>query len=175
MMRHGTLKLLLCCVVLVVVAGCSGNSEAPEPLVVGNSAPNFTLTSMDGTVVNSNTLKGQVVVLNFWATWCLPCMSEIPELKEFAANSRAKVLGIALDKEGRAAVEPFVAQHKINYTVLLGDEETFERFNGLGIPYTLVLDQSQRVVKIYRGPTTRESLEADLKGIDSGTLVSGTR
>jgi thiol-disulfide isomerase/thioredoxin len=174
-MRPRKLKLFFCSLVLGVVTGCSGNSEAPQTVVVGNNAPDFELTALDGTVVKGEALKGQIVVLNFWATWCQPCMTEIPELKEFAANSRAKVVGIALDKEGRTAVEPFVAQHKINYTVLLGDEDTFERFNGLGIPYTLVLDQSQRVLRIYRGPTTRESLEADLKGIDAGTLISGGR
>jgi thiol-disulfide isomerase/thioredoxin len=172
-MRHLTLKLF--CALVLFVTACSSNSEEPQTVVVGNNAPDFALTSLDGTVVKGESLKGQIVVLNFWATWCQPCMSEIPELKEFAANSRAKVLGIALDTEGRAAVEPFVAQHKINYTVLLGDNDTFERFNGLGIPYTLVLDQSQRIVRIYRGPTTRASLEADLKGIAGGTLASEKR
>jgi thiol-disulfide isomerase/thioredoxin len=169
-MRLPMLKLFFCTLVLVMATGCSGADEtSPENVVVGSNAPDFALVSLDGTTVKGQALKGNVVVLNFWATWCQPCMTEIPELKEFAATSRAKVIGIALDQDGRQAIEPFVEQHKINYTVLLGDEDIFQRFNGLGIPYTLVLDQSQRIVKIYRGPTTRESLEEDLKEIERGT------
>jgi hypothetical protein len=53
--------------------------------------------------------------------------------------------------------------------VLVGNEEVFQRFNGLGIPYTLLLDPSQRIVKIYRGPTTMAALEQDLKAIGQGT------
>jgi thiol-disulfide isomerase/thioredoxin len=163
-------KILLCFIALVTAVSCSsGGDSHPENVVVGNNAPDFSLTSLDGTTVKGEALKGNVVVLNFWATWCQPCMSEIPELKELAATSKVKVIGIALDQEGRPAVAPFVAQHQINYTVLLGDEDIFQRFNGLGIPYTLLLDQSQRIVKIYRGPTTRESIENDLKQIERGT------
>ena len=168
-MKLSKWKIVLCSIALLTAAACSGGDAQPENVVVGNNAPDFALTSLDGTTVKGDTLKGNVVVLNFWATWCQPCMTEIPELKEFAATSKVKVIGIALDEEGRPAVEPFVTQHKINYTVLLGDQNIFQRFNGMGIPYTLVLDQSQRIVKIYRGPTTKESLENDLKQIERGT------
>lgn len=169
-MRQRNLTVLLCSMVLLVEIGCGGSANSkPENVIVGNNAPDFALTSLDGTTVKGQALKGNIVVLNFWATWCQPCMTEIPELMEFAATSRAKVIGIALDEDGRQAVEPFVAQHKINYTVLLGDQDIFQQFNGLGIPYTLVLDQSQRIVRIYRGPATRKSLEEDLKQIEPGT------
>ena len=171
-MKLSKLKILLCSIALLTAFACSSGGDAPENVVVGSSVPDFALTSLDGTTVKGEALKGNVVVLNFWATWCQPCMTEIPELKELAATSKVKVIGIALDQEGRQAVEPFVAQHQINYTILLGDEEIFQRFNGLGIPYTLVLDQSQRIVKIYRGPTTRESIEDDLKQIEQGTQLS---
>lgn len=163
-----SLALFLCEMVLVTMAGCGAGSN-PENVVVGNQAPDFALTSLDGTTLDSKSLKGNVVVVNFWATWCQPCMSEIPELKEFAASSPAKVVGIALDEDGLKAVKPFVESHRINYTVLLGDQDIFQQFNGLGIPYTLVLDRSQRIVKIYRGPATKASLEEDLKVIARGT------
>jgi thiol-disulfide isomerase/thioredoxin len=167
-MRSLALSFFLCALLIGAMPGCGADSN-PENVVVGNRAPEFALTSLDGTTVNSDSLKGNVVVLNFWATWCQPCMSEIPELKEFAADFKVKVVGIALDENGVNAVKPFVENHRINYTVLLGDEDLFQRFNGLGIPYTLVLDRSQRIVRIYRGPTTKASLEADLKMIEQGT------
>jgi thiol-disulfide isomerase/thioredoxin len=157
--------------------GCGGGGSEirPEDVVVGNTVPDFSLKSLDGKTFNKSSLKGDVVVLNFWATWCQPCMSEIPELKEFAANSKVKVIGVALDETGWDTIKPFVESHGINYTVLLGDQDIFQQFNGVGIPYTLVLDRSQRIVKIYRGPATREALEEDLGRIEPDTHPGGVR
>jgi len=165
----------ICCLFVLVffLSGCGAADPDPASVVVGAQAPSFSLTSLDGTTVNSSGLKGSVVVVNFWATWCQPCMGEIPELKEFAASAKAKVVGIALDEGGLKAVKPFVESHGINYMVVLGDQDLFQRFNGLGIPYTLVLDRSQRIVKIYRGPATKASLEEDLKTIDQVTEIGG--
>jgi thiol-disulfide isomerase/thioredoxin len=156
-----------CClfVLALSVSDCGTREPDPASVVVGSQAPSFSLTSLDGTTVKSSALKGSVVVLNFWATWCQPCMSEIPELKQLAAGSKVKVVGIALDQAGVKTIKPFVNSNNITYTVLVGDEEVFQRFNGVGIPYTLVLDPSQRIVKIYRGPTTRVAIEQDLKTI----------
>src|SRR5438128_1354639 len=167
---------MFCCLFILVLflSGCGTSDRDPANVVVGSQAPSFSLTSLDGTTVKSSTLKGSVVVLNFWATWCQPCMGEIPELKQLAAESNAKVIGIALDQDGLKTIKPFVASNHINYTVLVGDEEVFQRFNGLGIPYTLVLDPTQRIVKIYRGPTTKVALETDLKAIgQTAELLSG--
>jgi thiol-disulfide isomerase/thioredoxin len=105
------------------------------------------------------------VIPNFWATWCQPCLKEIPELKKLAAESKVQIVGIALDKSGLKAVGPFVERHGINYAILLGDQETFQRFDGFGIPHTLVLDSSYKVFKVYRGAVTREALEKDLQAI----------
>ena len=159
-------------VLALLLTGCGTSDPDPASVVVGSQSPSFSLMSLDGTTVKSSDLKGGVVVLNFWATWCQPCMSEIPELKQMATSSKAKVIGIALDQEGLKTIKPFVASNNINYTVLVGDEEVFQRFNGVGIPYTLVLDPSQRIVKIYRGPTTKAALEQDLKTINQGTQLS---
>lgn len=168
-MRSLILKLFCCLFVFVILSGCSASDPDPESVVVGNQAPTFSLTALDGTTVRSSSLKGSPVVLNFWATWCQPCMGEIPDLKQVAANSKVKVISIALDQEGLKTIKPFVESNNINYTVLVGDEEVFQRFNGIGIPYTLVLDPSQRIVKIYRGPATKESLEQDLRTMSPGT------
>lgn len=166
-------NLLAIAVILLslVALGACGSAQAinPEDVVVGNTIPDFSLISLEGKTIDKDSLKGEIVVLNFWASWCTPCMTEIPELKELAANSNAKVIGIALDETGLETVKPFVQAHQINYTVMVGDQDLFQQFNGVGIPYTLVLDRSQKIVKIYRGPTDRESLEADLKKIQQGS------
>ena len=145
--------------------GCSG----PDVVKEGEEAPEFRLQSLDGTWVESDSFKGDVLILNFWATWCVPCLKEIPELKELAADSDVQIVGIALDQDGHKAVARFVERHGIEYTILLGNDEVFQRFDGFGIPYTLVLDASYKVVRRYRGPFTRESLEQDLQGIAQGT------
>jgi cytochrome c biogenesis protein CcmG/thiol:disulfide interchange protein DsbE len=168
-MRSLVLKFFCCLFIFAVLAGCGASDPEPENVVVGNRAPTFSLTAVDGTTLKSSSLKGSPVVLNFWATWCQPCMGEIPDLKQVAASSKAKVVSIALDQEGLKTIKPFVESNEINYTVLVGDEEVFQRFNGIGIPYTLVLDPSQRIVRIYRGPATKESLEQDLRAIGQGT------
>jgi thiol-disulfide isomerase/thioredoxin len=163
------------CLIAAGLQGCAGSpSVRPEDVVVGNTIPNFSLESLDGKTVDKDSLKGEVVVLNFWASWCAPCASEIPDLKAVAAGKRAKVVAVALDEAGRETVKPFAESHGINYTVLFGDQEVFQQFNGVGIPYTLVLDRAQRIVKIYRGPVSRESLESDLRSAEQGAVALST-
>lgn len=166
-MRPLALRLSMGLLLAACLAGC-GETHDPATVVVGNRAPDFALVARDGTTVKSNSLKGEIVVLNFWATYCQPCRTEIPELNQVAASSKAKVVGISLDQGGAEVVRAFEkdANLALNYTVLFGDEEVFQRFNGVGIPYTLVLDRSQRIAKIYRGPVDRETLERDLATID---------
>jgi len=167
-MRKLSRRLCLC-LLLALCAGC-GDSGDPESVAVGERAPNFSLQARDGSTLKSNSLKGEVVVLNFWATYCAPCRHEIPELNEFAARSGAKVIGISLDQSGPQAVRQYEQSEnlKLNYTVVFGDEGVFQRFNGVGIPYTLVLDREQRIVNIYRGTVTKEALESDLAKINRG-------
>jgi thiol-disulfide isomerase/thioredoxin len=162
---------MIICSLTVFLSSCGSVTDKDVgEVAIGSRAPGFSLKSLDGATVTSRSLEGNVVVLNFWATWCGPCAAELPDLKQVAANSGAKVVGIALDEGGMDAVRPFVKRHGIgeikNFTVLLGDQDVFQRFNGLGIPYTILLDRGQRVVKIYRGPITRDGLEQDLKAIN---------
>ncbi|MBT6144069.1 MAG: TlpA family protein disulfide reductase [Gemmatimonadetes bacterium] len=151
---------------LLLIAG-SGCSD-PEVVEVGKTAPGFELESLDGTWVESDSFKGDVLILNFWATWCTPCLKEIPELKKIDAASDVQIVGIALDQDGRKAVSRFVERHGMEYTILLGNDDVFQRFQGFGIPYTLILDASFKVVKIYRGPFTAEALEQDLQDLAQG-------
>ena len=160
--------VIAACLIAISSSGCGSGEAGSGSITVGSRVPNFSLKSLDGTTVTSGSLEGNVVVLNFWATWCGPCVKEIPDLRQVAASSGAKVVGIALDEDGLKAVKPFVERYGITYTVLLGNQELFQQFDGFSIPYTLVLDRAQRVVNIYRGPATRESLEQALKAIPNG-------
>ena len=148
-----------------ILLGCSGSDGTVTSLRIGDRTPRFALPALDGGVVESGSLVGKPVVLNFWATWCEPCLHELPILNELARDSRIQVVAIALDEEGATSVRPFAERHGLEYTILLGDQATFERFSGLSIPYTLVLDESGTVVNIYRGPATQENLVQDLEAI----------
>ena len=152
---------------LSLVVGCGGK-EPTRILRPGMSAPSFSLPSLAGDQVDSLALTGEPVILNFWATWCQPCLKELPVLTELAADG-VRVIAIALDEEGERVVEPFVEEHELDYTILLGNQEVFQRFSGFAIPFTLVLDESWTVVGVHRGPVERDELLAELASIAQRT------
>ena len=108
-------------------------------------APQFTLTDSNGAKVKLADYRGKVVLLNFWATWCGPCQVEIPWFKEFEQQYKSKgleVLGVSMDEEGWAAVKPYIAEHKINYRILLGDDTVAQLYGGLdALPTTFMIDR----------------------------------
>ncbi len=144
--------------VALLAAGCPGGTS----LETGDPAPEFELPSLDGATVSSQSLLGRPVVLNFWATWCVPCRSEIPVLQSLEAAG-VQVVAIAIDDEGEELVRPFVEQYRPGYTVLLGNGEIFRRFGGSSIPYTLVLDGTQEIVAIHRGLIGPRMVQRDLR------------
>lgn len=134
---------------------------------IGARAPDFTLPLLDGGELDSASITGTPTILSFWATWCRPCWKEIPVLQQLDSSGTVQVVSIALDEAGEQIVRPFVERHDMRYTVLLGDQNTFERFGGFTIPYTLVLDADGIVVDLYRGPVTHEALSADLADLEN--------
>ncbi|MEZ5332165.1 MAG: TlpA disulfide reductase family protein [Thermoanaerobaculia bacterium] len=150
-----------CLAVVAALAGACGAPEPYRPLRAGDPAPVLSLPSLDG---ERFTLEadGRPVLVVFWATWCAPCLEEIPLLEELHAAGAARVVSVALDEEGEGAVAPFAAERGLPYPVLLGDEETFRRYDGLAIPYTVVLDGALHVVSTYRGRLDPEEIERRL-------------
>jgi cytochrome c biogenesis protein CcmG/thiol:disulfide interchange protein DsbE len=150
--RWWTLALLL------LLAGCYGGSRPPR---IGSPAPDFTVKDSDRQVTLSQ-LRGQIVVLNFWATWCPPCRTEIPLLQRVHTAYAARgftVVGVAMDERGWAAVTPFLAQHRVEYPVLLGNAAVARRYGGLKtLPYTLFLDRAGRVVATHAAALTETPL-----------------
>ena len=153
-------------VVWVVLGGSlllgTGCGEPAPPVVEGEVAPHFEATTLAGEPFDSRSLAGDAVLLNFWATWCRPCLGEIPVLQEMEEREGLRVVGIAIDEHGAETVVPFVEEHQIRYTIVLGDQDLFLRFDGFGIPHTLLLGPDHRIVRIYRGPVSAEELERDL-------------
>lgn len=164
-------RVLLCLIALCfIVLWCSGCGQDPWPETIeeGTVVPEFSLPGLDGGEVTFQSAigDGRATLINFWATWCQPCLREIPELVEMTQDARLRIVGIALDEGGAEAVSPFVEQHGIDYPVLLGDQAFFQRMGGYTIPYTLMLDTHGRVVDLYRGPVKRADIEADLASLE---------
>ena len=102
--------------------------------------------------------KGQVVVLNFWATWCIPCVAELPALDHLAAdNPGITVLALSADRAGADAVRPFLAAHNITHATILLDPhmEAGRAFNVAGFPTTLIIDPSGHLRGRLEGPANR--------------------
>jgi thiol-disulfide isomerase/thioredoxin len=135
------------------------------------SAPDFELQDESGGTLRLSQLRGKVVVLNFWATWCAPCRAEMPVLSriqnQFAARGLA-VVGIAADQRGWAAVKPFLAAQPVEYPVLLSTPTVARTYGGLKVlPYTVFLDREGRIVATHSAALT----EAQLTRI-VGTLLA---
>jgi thiol-disulfide isomerase/thioredoxin len=148
-------------------AGC-GDQKGSARVTVGSRVPGFSLTTATNEKVTDHSLEGRIVLLNFWSTSCVPCIKEMPDLQQLEESNKATVVGIALEGTDWQPVKSFLKRHQITYRVALGDEDLFDRFGGVGIPYSLLLDRSMRVVKVYRGPVTREVLENDIRALESG-------
>ena len=109
---------------------------------------------------------GKVVVVNFWATWCVPCIQEIPSFnklhKEFGGQGVA-VVGVSMDEEGAERIEPFLKKHPMEYTVALGSPEMNQQYKLDSLPVTLVFDRSGKQVKRFEGFLKEDALQAAIK------------
>ncbi len=122
---------------------------------IGSQAAEFALTDLSGKTVRLSDLKGKVVILDFWATWCGPCRMEIPDLVRLQSKYGEKglaIVGLSLDADGASSVKPFAEEHDINYTMLIANDETAKSYGGIqAIPTAFVVDRQGRIVQRFLG------------------------
>jgi peroxiredoxin len=141
----------------------------------GQPAPDFILKDSSGADIRLSSYKGRVVLLNFWATWCHGCKLEIPWIVEFQKKYKDRgfaVIGVAMDDDGWKSVKPFVAEKKLNYTVVVGNQEMAKPFGLDAMPMTFLIDRDGKIAATSVGIINREACErqiAELLGSARGT------
>jgi len=173
-----SLKFSMLVIILAAAAsfaGCrSGGSQAAS-LGTGKPLPNepeVTFKDFEGKELSLASLKGKVVLVNFWATWCEPCQVEIPWMIGFQkkyADKGFTLLGVAMDEDGKSVVEPYVQKTQfdveghpmpMNYPIVLGDDDLAAKFGGLlGLPTTYVISREGKIAKRYIGLASESDLD----------------
>ncbi len=161
---------LAACTFEMPESALDGSAPAGGPGSTANlqSAPDFDLASLAGGTLNSEELKGKVLVVDFWATWCSPCIEEIPNFNTLHVeqdSDKFAMLGITVESGSFEDVEPFIERLGIEYPVVMGDEEVVTGFGGLiGFPTTFVVSPDWKIYKKYLGMKTgkKELIEQDV-------------
>jgi thiol:disulfide interchange protein DsbD len=120
-------------------------------------------TKLEGGALDTSAFTGKVVVVNFWATWCVPCIQEIPGFNKLNQQLGAKgvvVLGVSMDEEGAERVRPFLKKHPMDYVVALGSDAVSKQYGLDELPVTVVFDRSGKQVKRFEGFTSADALQA---------------
>ena len=138
---------------------------AASPPLVGGPAPTFKLEAVDGQFMGMSDLKGQFVVLNFWATWCVPCIKEMPEFQKAhqSLNPKVKIIGINL-AESKEKVAEYIQNKGLSFPVLLdGYGNVSQEYEVLHLPVTFFITPDGVIrEKIFGGGVTWEMIEAKI-------------
>jgi peroxiredoxin len=157
-------------ILILGVVGCAeptaeAEAEMPEGIGTGNRARDFTLRSLDGAKVSLSDYRGNVVLVNFWATWCAPCRAEIPDFEEAYQAYKDEgfvILGVN-EQESPDIIEPFLAEMGATYPVLLDEQgQVMSEYRVLGLPTSLLLDQDGVIQTRHTGILSIAQLETQL-------------
>jgi peroxiredoxin len=151
--------------------GCVASTQAGpakvKPAADRKVAPEFSLKDASGQTVKLSDYKGKVVLLNFWATWCGPCKVEIPWFADFEQRYRDKgfaVLGVAMDDEGWEVVRPYAEKAKVNYRLVIGNDQLADLYGGVeSLPTSFIIDKEGRVAKAHVGLVSKSDYENEIK------------
>ena len=146
--------------------------EARLMLKEGSAAPDFNLPVLGGGEISMSALEGKVVVVNFWATWCPPCLVEMPVLNDLYGaykDQGIEVLGLSLDEEGLPITKPFVERLNVSYPIVESDRDTYQAYgNVLTIPHTFVIGRDGIVLNRFVGNKSKDEFEAAIKAAVAG-------
>jgi thiol-disulfide isomerase/thioredoxin len=141
-------------------------------------APAIAMKDLNDQDVTLAQYKGKVVLVNFWATWCEPCKTEIPWMIEFQQKYGPRgftILGVSMDEEGKKAINPFLEKERfdvngqkeaINYSILLGNDSIAEKFGGiLGLPTSMLFTRDGKKIRTIVGLVNHDDISKVIEGL----------
>ena len=153
---------------LLLAALAFGPAGAAHALAQGDIAPDFTRTDLQGKAFTLSALRGKVVLLNFWATWCAPCREEMPVFSKWQRSHGKQglaIVGVSMDDD-LESVKQALAVRPVGYPVVMGDAKLGEQMGGvLGLPLSYLLDRDGRVVARYQGEASLGAIEGKIRDL----------
>jgi peroxiredoxin len=158
----------------------TGRGVSAVPSIKGQTAPDFTLESLDGKTVHLSDFRGKGVLLNFWATWCQPCKIEMPwfaELQKQYGPQGLQIVGIAMDDASPKEIGEFAHDLGVNYPILVGKEAVGDAYGGVQfLPATFYIGRDGKVVDKVFGLKGRGEIEENIKkALAGGHAVQAQR
>jgi peroxiredoxin len=132
------------------------------------AATDFVLSDAAGKSVKLSSWKGRVVLLNFWATWCSGCKTEMPwfvELQTQYRDSGLNAIGVSLDQDGWKSVTPYLNEHGVNYTIVVGPPELGKQYGVEALPVTLLIDRDGRIAVTHVGLVPKPQYQAEIEAL----------
>ena len=181
-MKKGMLITLGVIALLAIMVWADHKFPAAGPSASAPSkptdAPTVSLKDLNDSDVNLQQYKGKVVLVNFWATWCAPCKSEIPlliGLHEKYGPRGFEILGLSMDEDGKKAVQPFLDKERfdvggqkeaINYPIAFANDSIAEKFGGvIGLPTSLLITREGKVIRRIVGPVDNDDISKEIESL----------
>jgi peroxiredoxin len=130
------------------------------------AAPDFNLNDSKGFPLKLSDYKGRVVLLDFWATWCHGCKTEIPWYMEFERKYKRRglaVIGVSMDDDGWKSVRPFLREHQLNYPVAIGNQDLAKMYGVDSMPVTLLIDREGKIADSHSGVVNKDGFEREIQ------------
>jgi peroxiredoxin len=131
-------------------------SFALNQLEIGKPAPDFSFPGLTGNMVRLSDYRGKVVLVNVWATWCQPCVAEMPSMEKLyrqLKGEKFEILAVSIDSPGAAAVEPFLKQINLSFPILIDSQGSIKTaYNLSGVPESFIINRQGNLAQKIVGP-----------------------